>query len=112
MIESYSFGRINISGKIYTSDLIIFPDRIRSSWWRENGHSLCLEDIDEILEEKPEVLVIGSGSAGLMEVPSQVVDEIRNRGIELIVARTVKAVEDYNRLCEERFTVGAFHLTC
>ncbi|MDP8215399.1 MAG: Mth938-like domain-containing protein [Candidatus Euphemobacter frigidus] len=112
MIEDYSFGQIVINGKTYTSDVIIFPDRIQSSWWRESGHSLSLKDIEAVLDLKPEVLVIGTGSGGLMEVPSQAADEIRNRGIELIVERTADAVETYNRLCKQRLTVGAFHLTC
>ena len=112
MIENYSFGRITINGKTYTSDIIIFPNRIQSSWWRESGHSLSLKDIEAVLTLKSEVLIIGTGSAGLMEVPSQVADEIRSRGIELIVERTADAVETYNRLCKQRFTVGAFHLTC
>lgn len=112
MIESYSFGRITINGKTYTSDVIIFPDRVKASWWRKNGHSLCLEDIQEILKEKPEALVIGSGSAGLMRISSQMADEIRKHGIELIVERTADAVKTYNRLCNQYLTVGAFHLTC
>jgi len=36
MIESYSFGQMVIDGQEYTSDLIIFPDRINSSWWRNS----------------------------------------------------------------------------
>jgi hypothetical protein len=36
MIESFSFGRAVIDGRVYHSDLILFPDgRIQSSWWRK-----------------------------------------------------------------------------
>ena len=45
LIESYSFGKISINGKIYHSDVIIFPDRVYDSWWRKEGHILHLEDL-------------------------------------------------------------------
>ncbi len=28
-VESYKFGKININGKKYRNDLIIFPDKIK-----------------------------------------------------------------------------------
>ena len=44
-IEGYSFGSISVDGRRYKSDLIIYPDRVRSDWWRKEGHQLQLEDI-------------------------------------------------------------------
>ncbi|HID32748.1 MAG TPA: hypothetical protein EYP24_05165, partial [bacterium (Candidatus Stahlbacteria)] len=49
-IESYQFGRITVDGKTYHSDIIIYPDRIVSSWWRGEGHYLKKVDIEEILK--------------------------------------------------------------
>ena len=66
-IDSYSFGVMKVDGAEYTADLIIFPDRIRANWWRKQGHSLAVEDLDDVLGFKPEVLVIGKGASGLME---------------------------------------------
>jgi hypothetical protein len=47
MIENYSFGQMLINGKKYNSDLIIFKDYIYDSWWRKEGHNLCIDDIKE-----------------------------------------------------------------
>jgi len=55
MIESYSFGYIIINGNKYTSDVIVFPDKIKSNWWRKSGHLLLEEDISEILKFMPEI---------------------------------------------------------
>jgi len=57
MIENYSFGQILINGKKYNSDLIIFKDHIYGSWWRKEGHNLCIDDIKEVINEKPEMHV-------------------------------------------------------
>ena len=55
MIENYSFGQIFINGEKYNLDLIIFKDNIYGSWWRKEGHNLCIDDIKEIIDKKPEM---------------------------------------------------------
>ncbi len=111
-IESYRFGRIRVDGKEYRADLIILPDRILDSWRRREGHNLCLEDLQEVLACHPEVLVIGQGKPGLMQVPAELAEELRRRGIEVSAAPTEQAVQEYNRLSESRRTAAALHLTC
>ncbi len=71
MIDSYRFGEIAISGEVYTSDVIIFPQRVRSNWWRREGHKLYPQDIEEALRERPDVLVVGTGNSGMMVVPKE-----------------------------------------
>ena len=112
MIDSYKFGHIVIDGKPYTSDVIIYPDRVESRWWRKEGHSLCMDDIQDILAGKPEVLVLGQGKPGLMKVPDGVRTAIRSRGIELFVSGTRDAVEKYNELSRVKKVAAALHLTC
>jgi hypothetical protein len=111
-IDSYSFGRIVISGKAYTSDVIIYPDRVDGSWRRKEGHLLQLADLKEALQAKPEVLVIGTGAAGVMRVPREIVDRIAGQGIEVKVERTSRAVEVYNELAGAKTVIAALHLTC
>ena len=112
MVESYSFGRMKISGNTYTSDLILYPDRIDSSWWRKTGHILCLEDIQEILEEQFEVLIVGTGFMGLMKVDEEVVRYAKSKGFDLIVEKTKQAASIFNTKSPEFKTIAAFHLTC
>jgi hypothetical protein len=112
MIDSYSFGSITVDGKRYTSDVIIYPERVDSSWWRREGHNLHLEDLQEVLRYRPEVLVVGQGKPGLMKVGSDVIEQLAQRGIEVRVAPTAKAVRMYNHLCAEKKVVAALHLTC
>jgi hypothetical protein len=112
MIDSYEFGRIVINGKRYDSDLIVFSDKVRSGWWRKEGHRLHVEDLKEVLEVKPEVLVVGTGYSGLMTVPPETRKYIESKGIELMVQKTTEACETFNRLVKSRKVVAALHLTC
>ncbi len=111
-IDSYQFGLIVVNGRKYTSDVIIFPDRVRNDWWRKKGHELCLEDIAEVITENPEVLIVGTGAYGLVIVLSEVEQALEAKGIKLITEATDKACTIYNQLCSSQRVVAAFHLTC
>ena len=111
-VEHYEFGRIIVDGEVYTNDIIIFPDRIQSSWWREQGHYLQMCDIEHVLDEQPEVLIIGTGAYGVMDVAKEVVAACNERGIELHIQTTAEAVKTYNKMAESKRTVAALHLTC
>jgi len=112
MIDSYQFGEIVIKGKKYTSDLIIFPDRVRSHWWRKEGHRLCVEDLKEIMQEKPEILIIGTGSHGVLRVLPDVKDYLERHGVTVMSQTTDDACLTFNQLCNSQKVVAALHLTC
>jgi hypothetical protein len=112
IINSYRFGLVVVGGRKYTSDVIIFPDRVRDNWQRISGHRLCLNDIAEIINEKPKVVVVGTGVAGLMKVLPEVQQAVDNQGIELITETTDKACRTYNQLCYSVKVVAALHITC
>jgi len=111
-IDSYQFGQIIISAKEYSSDVVVFPSRVRDNWWRKMGHELCLEDIAEVLTENPEVLVVGTGDSGLMKVLPEVEQVLEALSIKLITETTDKACNTYNRLYRSQKVVAAFHITC
>lgn len=115
MIDSYKFGEIVISGKRYTSDLILFPERVIENWWRKEGHKVHFEDLEEILEHepKPDVFVLGTGYHGLVKVPPEVKTALKSHGIELTAQPTREACQTFNKLLKsKRRVVGAFHITC
>ena len=111
-IQAYSFGNMKISGKNYTEDVMVFPDKIKARWWRLEGHSLCLEDLREVIAEAPLTLVVGTGAYGIMKVPENLKKELADRGIKTIDLPTDRAVMEYNRRAGKEKVAGAFHLTC
>lgn len=112
-IDSYSFGQIVIDARAYTSDVIIYNDRVDATWWRKEGHRLHPEDIVDVLNVRPESLIIGTGYSGVLTVPKKTREYIAARGVDVIVERTGKAVEIFNALqAQNRHVVAALHLTC
>lgn len=112
MIENYRFGQITIDGRTYTDDVIIYPDRVDGGWWRKQGHSLCTDDLADVVAFGPDVLVIGTGASGRMQVPDPVRRALSGQGIEPRVATTREACDIYNDLADEQNAVAALHLTC
>ncbi len=114
-IDSYSFGRITVDGKNYTNDIKIINGRLVSNWWRKEGHFLQLEDIEDILSAEPEVLIIGTGAAGVMRVDSRLLHEVEKRNIKAHVLKSAEAVRLFNDLSKklgpEKVSL-AIHLTC
>jgi hypothetical protein len=113
VIDSYAFGRMMVGGILYTSDLIIFPDgRIVSPWWRLSGHRLQTADIMELLAAGPDVIVAGTGAAGLMRPAGELQELLASRGIDFISKPCGRAYRTYNLLDAAKKVGACFHLTC
>jgi hypothetical protein len=112
-VEHYAFGRVTIAGRTYTSDVIAWPEGVDDSWWRAEGHRVCAEDLEPILNKRPDVVIIGTGAFGVMEIPPEVLAHLRERCPEVHIEKTEKACALYNDLAGgPRRVVAALHLTC
>jgi hypothetical protein len=112
-VDEYHFGSITVDGRAYGKDLILLPEGVRANWWRDEGHSLSVGDLEDVFDAEPDILVIGTGAHGVMDVPEATRRAVREAGIELVVERTTKAVRRYNELASDGQRVAAgFHLTC
>ncbi len=113
MIDFYDFGKIKINGKDYQEDVIIYPDKVFSPWWRKEGHFLEIDDLPEdVLEAKVDTIIIGTGYSGLMKVSSEVKNYFKNKKIEVIIEPTKSAWKTYNQLSKTKKVIALFHLTC
>jgi hypothetical protein len=110
-IEDYAFGRVLVDGEEHRRDLIVLPHRVVSGWWRREGHGLVLEDLEDVLDELPERLVIGTGADGQLLPDPAALEALRGRGVQVDAVPTGEAVRLFAQLDPER-TAAALHLTC
>jgi hypothetical protein len=110
-IDGYRFGRVTIDGREETRDVIVLPERVVRGWWRTEGHRLVLEDLDDVLDELPERLLVGTGAYRQMRPDPGTLQALRARGIQVEVLPTAEAVRRYAEL-DPRKTAAALHLTC
>jgi len=112
-INAYEFGVMTVEGTEYKDDVVVFPGYVKDKWWRRVGHRLEPDDLGDIIESGPEVLVVGQGESSMMKVPDLTRKTLADHNVDLMTARTEEAWHIYNRLEQEgRRVVGAFHLTC
>lgn len=112
-ITEYSFGKITINDMTYQSDVIITATDVKADWWRKQGHNLAIVDLTDILQANPEVLIIGSGYFGRMQVPEVTRDFLKEKGIQTEILPTADAVKKFNQLQKTcAHLVAALHLTC
>jgi len=110
-IDGYSFGRVFVDGEEHTKDVIVLPDRVVGNWWRRDGHSLVMEDLDDVLDDLPPILVVGAGADERMKPQPETLEKLEARGVEVHVLPTDQAVRRYSELDPAR-TAAALHLTC
>lgn len=109
-IEGYEFGRV-LDRAEHRRDSIVLPHRVVRAWWRRDGHALVLEDLEEVLDELPERLVIGTGADGRLRPDPAALEALGTRGIEVDALQTGAAVRLFAQL-DPRRTAAALHLTC
>lgn len=114
MIDNHTTGGcMTVDGTRYCRDLKIVEGKVFSDWWRQEGHRLDRNDIEDILQQKPRIVVVGTGYAGQRRIPRSLQEGLAHEDIQLIAEITQEAVKTFNRLKRQGKSVaGAFHLTC
>jgi len=119
LITSYSFGSIVINNKTYEDiKIIVAPEKTEILPWHYiKHHTVTLKDIEEIVKEKPKLIVVGTGYYGIVKVEQEVIDFCEKNNIDLIIKPTEQAINILNNLLNEfknqNKTIGAIiHATC
>lgn len=117
-IASLSWGHMKVKGCSSSyKDCKVWPGGSRAWDWRETGtdHVPGVQpaDLEEILRKGVEILVIGRGMSEVLQVPSSTLDYVKQKGVDVKVFQTEKAVKEYNNLAGQGAKVGGvFHSTC
>ena len=111
-LSDYRFGSVSVDGVAYTEDIQVLPDGAVKSWWRKEGHRVLPDDLSEALAANPELIIIGTGYGGRVEIAEETRKLLAERGIELLALKTAEAVEAYNELSPKRRACALLHLTC
>ncbi len=73
------------------------------------------EDILDIIEANPRILIVGTGYSGLMRVAEGLAEEMERLGISMQAMPSKNAVAKFNELVEKHGAddvAFAIHLTC
>ena len=117
-ITHFEWATFTIDGKIHSpeegvgKDIFLSPEGV-SAWHERKGHMLKAGMVRRALALKPEVLIIGNGVEGALEIGKKARKEIEDAGVKLIVLRTPEACREYNRLYRQgKRVILLAHGTC
>ncbi|MFA6132178.1 MAG: MTH938/NDUFAF3 family protein [Patescibacteria group bacterium] len=117
-IDSTEFGFIIIDNKKFDQVLII-GDQIEERDYPRlkelfgTSHRLGPWETEKLLSNKPEVIIVGTGQDGKLEIDEDFLAACRAAGVEVVVEKTPEALVVYNRLISEGKHINAlFHTTC
>lgn len=112
MIDSYTFGTFIINSKRFDSNVKLIQDKAEKYRYFEN-HIIELNDFVDLVEQKPEYIIIGTGASGVVDISDDIKEYIEKAGIKLIIEKTGDAVNKYNDLLKKNKKVCAvMHNTC
>jgi len=117
-ITRFEWATFTINGQIHSpeagvgKDIFLSPQGV-SAWHERKGHKLKAGMVKRALSLKPEVLIIGNGVEGALEIGKKARQEVEDAGVKLVVLRTPDACREYNRLFREgKRVILLAHGTC
>jgi len=118
-IEGFSWAKFTVNGEVHSrkkgvgKDIFVMGSKARE-WKNMGGHHLNERSLDLLDGKDIDVLIIGSGVYGVVDVNEDVREKAKSLGIrKLIVQRTEKACGTYNDLYHMRKRVALLaHGTC
>jgi hypothetical protein len=112
MIDSYKFGEFIIKGKTYKCNVELVGETVKEHRHLDN-HELNLDDFTDLINAKPEIIIIGTGAYGVVKPPKEILEFIEKQGIKVIVEKTGTACKTYDSLLKQGKKVAALmHNTC
>jgi hypothetical protein len=116
LITHLSWGRLEVEGGRRFKDAKLFPGGSREWNWSETGtdHVPGIQsvDVEELLEHGAKVVVLSKGFYGRLQICSETLEILKQRGIDFHMLQTEQAVRLYNELREKKPVGGLFHSTC
>ena len=102
-ITNFEWATFTVNGQVHSpeagvgKDIFLSPEGV-SAWHERKGHKLKRSMVKRALGLKPEVLIIGNGVEGALEIGKKARKEIEDAGVKLVVLRTPEACRVYNQL--------------
>ncbi len=115
-ITLLEWGRVEIAGGQRFRDAKLFPGGARAWDWRETGthHEPGIQpaDVEELLDRGAEVVVLSRGHYERLRTCAETLKLLEERGVEVHLLQTEKAVNLYNELAGKARVAALIHSTC
>lgn len=105
-IRAYQKGSLKVNDKIITTSIIITANELIENWQPRTITELTADSLQPVITLKPDILLIGTGSALVFPAPA-IYGHIINLGIGVEIMDTSAACRTFNALTAENRRVAA-----
>jgi glucokinase len=116
-IGKAKFGEVTVNGKSYDCDIVIRVDgkvrKRKKALAKEvygSSHMIGPKELEKVCRGGPEVLFVGTGHSGQMQVTEEARQYLAQRSIECRALLTPEAVKAYNQ--SDARKAALIHVTC
>ena len=104
-IKNYENGCFYIADKVYKYNICILKNQI-SQWKTPNCSQLVIKDIEEIIQHRPEIIILGTGITSM--IPSkEIIKTCHSKNIGIEFMKTESACKTFNLLIAEERDIAA-----
>lgn len=106
LINDYGHRQIVVDGKAFHSAILVSKSGVRETGFEGTALDLTQELLQPLIQEKPEIIVFGSGEKHQFP-PMKLIADLAGLGVALEVMSTSAACRTYNVLVSEFRDVAA-----
>lgn len=117
VIDDATFGAITVAGETYSHDVMIrLNGEVRkrkkklSKKHYGTSHKLSLEEAEFIWEDGADLLIIGNGQSGQLQLTEDAEGFFNEKGCQVLLDPTPDALKRWNATIGN--VIGLFHVTC
>jgi len=106
LIRGYEPGQVRVNEHAISQSFVLTPERLNSDWRPERFEDLKVEDFDAMIEQGPELILLGTGAENRIP-PQEILAHVLGQGIGLEFMDTGAACRTFNVLVAEERPVMA-----
>ena len=109
-INNLAFGTIIVDGKKFNTDVAVSWDGEVIE--REKSHLFSKKELmDLIMLKDPELVIVGTGTAGSVKIDPAAIEFAKSEGIRLLAFQNDKIVDEFDKHSRNKKVVAVIHIT-
>jgi len=110
IINSSGFGYIVINNEQIKHHVVVYYDGEVLKNEPVAHDCITITFVEKYLNPDIELVIIGTGVGGVLNVPAEIAPYLKQKGIELIAEKTPRIIKAFNSTAKN--TVALIHVTC